>query len=169
LNLYLDWTIQRLQDDIDPTDFNFTWEPKELGDDFLLIHCNFTKPFSISQNVRFDNLIVHFKKIPAFFNLYETDQGRRLEGLKEIDLHQNYTTLSAIIPRQIKTQDESLIEYARYFNAILGIITFGGILTSFFFKIQIEKFLYVINELQLIFHLPFLNLNVPGNVLVVFT
>ena len=48
---YLDYSLTRLQDDIDPTDFNFTWRPIELGPDFLTIHCNFTKPFSISQDV----------------------------------------------------------------------------------------------------------------------
>ena len=32
-----------------------------------------------------------------------------------------------------------------------------------------ERFLYLINELQLLFHIPLLKLGIPGNVLVVFT
>lgn len=66
--VYLDYTVNRLEDDIDVTDFNFTWEAVELGVDYLVIHCNFTNVFAISQDVKFDKLILHFKRIPEFFN-----------------------------------------------------------------------------------------------------
>lgn len=89
--------------------------------------------------------------------------------MQEVELFDNYTTLSAIVPRQIKPEDEKTIEVARIFNFILAMIIFGGIGSSYIVPVHIEKFLYMINELQLIFHLPLMHLNVPGNVLIVFS
>ena len=48
-------------------------------------------------------------------------------------------------------------------------IVFGGISLSFLIGTPTEKFLYVINELQLIFHFPLMQILVPGNILIVFT
>ena len=87
----------------------------------------------------------------------------------DVDLFTNYTTFSAIVPRLINPSDESIINIARFFNFIIAIIVFGGVLISFYLKIGTEKFLYVLNEMQLIFHLPLMHLMVPGNVLIVFT
>ena len=85
-----------------------------------------------------------------------------------MDLFQNYTTLSAIIPRQIKPDDESIIFKARAFNFILACLLFGGIGISYLADKPIDKFLYILTELQLVVHLPLLNHYVPGNVLIVF-
>lgn len=184
LVLYLDYTVNRLQDDIYQTDFNFTWQATELGSDFMKIKCNFTKPFAISQNVRFDKLVVHFKRVPSFFNVnyqmvrklqeveaYALPDAQATEATNATGLNffSNYTTLTAILPRQINPKDEKLVEISKILNFILAMIIFGGIGASFIASIQIEKFLYVINELQLLFHLPLMDLNVPGNVLIVFT
>lgn len=178
LNLYLDYTVTRAQEDYRGEDFNFTWEAVELGSDFIHIKCDFKKPFSISQDVRFDRLIVHFKKVPMFFDVekYKMVQGRRLQdlsvdqvtsmtsassatrpagiGSSNVDLFKNYTTLSAIVPRQIKKDDEGKIGLARLLNFLLAIFLFGSICYCFCMRISSEKFLYIINELQLIFHLP---------------
>lgn len=113
--------------------------------------------------MQFDRLIVHFKQIPSFFNV------NLQRKLAEVDLYQNYTTMSAILPRQIKKEDANVIDNARIFNFILAIILFGGIAISYVTSTSLDKFLYMINELQLIFHLPLMHLIVPGNVLIAFT
>ena len=161
--MYLDYTTDRVQDNVIVSDFNFSWTPVKLGHDFLHINCNFTKPFSISQNPKFDRIMVHFKAIPEFFEV----QYHR--GLQEAEYFGNYTTISAVVPRQIDSADYRLIETAQAINFLLSMFVFGSIILSFVFKYSAERFLYTLNELQLLFHLPLLGLEVPGNVLIVFT
>jgi hypothetical protein len=62
-----------------------------------------------------------------------------------------------------------VIETAKYFNFILAMILFGGVGISFAASVPMDKFLYLIGELQLIFHLPMMRVLVPGNVLIAFT
>lgn len=84
-------------------------------------------------------------------------------------MYQNYTTLSAIVPRQIKPNEVSTIKTTSFFSSFLMVFFVCLVILSFITRSSIFKYLYMLNELQLIFHLPLMHLYVPGNVLIVFT
>ena len=72
-----------------PDDLNLTWVVDTYEGDLLKINLTFFKPSQISPTEVFDTLVFHIMDRSFYF----------IADRELVDLHQNYTTLSAKVKR----------------------------------------------------------------------
>ena len=122
------------------------------------ITMNFTEAGWISPLNTRDNLVIHFMDNSSNFIISKD----------LVYLNEDFQTLSHQIPKQLDSNSDLLRENTELaYKVILGIEAISVILSPFNDR-HIYKLLAMINNLQLVGHLPMLSVILPANVLIPF-
>jgi len=137
---------------------NFTWKPVRIFNQYLELQVNFTHPLSISPLVVQDQLIIEFKDAEYF---YSSELNKTL--------HRDSWKQQTFVKKQMKLDDfskgfqsaaielKNMMNVVLIFSIALNIFTKGAIAQTFM--------LILIRSLQIVMHLPMLQIIFPANVI----
>lgn len=163
LDLYIepseDWHLFDDPFSIDPAtnmttpSLNFTWEVISYKRDQMVFNLTFIDPVQISPKVLRDNLVIHVKNVSDIF--YARDFRV---------LHPDNRTLFGEVPKQMNT---TISEAAKVVNDVLKVTMITSALMSPMVFGPLYFMVVMINHLQLVIHLPMIEVPVPANTLMV--
>jgi hypothetical protein len=139
---------------------NFTWNVTKYTSERLFIKLNFSHPLSISPKQIQDTIVVHIKDRRDFF----------ISSTLLVDLHANYTTLKSAMKKQMPDDNitRNLLAASEAADSSLRTTLVGSIIMNIMIKGAMHLFLGMINNLQVIVHIPMLNVVIPANVMQIY-
>jgi hypothetical protein len=135
------------------TKLNFTWDVTHYHGRELYIQCNFYSPPNISPMSTFDNMVFHIKEKREFFRSLN-------EG---VNIHDDYTTLRHKVKRQ--SNDAWIGDTPeKITSSLFFLLMFSGLM-ALMMQGSAAMMIGMINGLQLITHLPTMDVPFPANVM----
>lgn len=154
---YNNWHLDEDNFKVYPS-LNFTWIIHSFKDKYLKLNLTFYEPIQISPREVQDMMIFHII-VPEFFTT----------GLTFKMIDENYRTLPIKVRKQMADSsfNRNFKKAAETTQKSIKGGVIGGFLVNFIMAASLSQVLGMVNSLQLIVHLPIINVNVPACVMIV--
>ena len=149
---YADWHLEEHGFEVHPN-LNLTWEVIEFNNTRMLIKVRFLNPVQISPKADRDTLMVHiYENSTLFFTSGDSFQ-----------LHPDCHSLKKEIPKQLSQEYLSLSDNAELLAKVVNSVLVMSAALAPVSTGPIFTMVMMINTLQIVMHMPMLNVAVPAN------